>query len=97
MMLPTVLRVMVRLLPTGTIVPTVVKNECNKKIIVSESNDFWQADLGRIVGELDKELSTGYPDWERVLLKADDLTALALAAIKGSNKVKKCKTPSKSR
>ncbi len=97
MTLPTVLRVMARLLPTGTIVPTVVKNECNKKRIVSEFKDFWQADLGRIVRELEKELTEGYPDWDRILLKADDLTALALTAIKGSNKVKKCQTPSKSR
>ena len=66
---------------------------------MSEFKDFWQADLGRIVRDLEAELSAGYPDWERVLLKADDLTALALAALKSArnNREKKCKIPLKSR
>ncbi|MDD4987188.1 MAG: hypothetical protein PHQ43_15735 [Dehalococcoidales bacterium] len=51
---------------------------------MSEYKDFWQADLGRIIRDLETELSGGYPDWERVLLKADDLTALALAAFKSA-------------
>ncbi len=46
---------------------------------MSEFRDFWQADLGRLIRDLEGELSARYPDWERVLLKADDLTALALA------------------
>lgn len=66
---------------------------------MSEFRDFWQADLERLIRDLEAELSAGYPDWERVLLKADDLTALALAALKGakSNGEKKCRTPLKSR
>jgi hypothetical protein len=47
--------------------------------------DFYHADLGRIVRDLDTELNSYYPDWQRVLRKADDLTALALAALKAAN------------
>ena len=45
-------------------------------------SNFRHAELGRIIRDLEAELSDGHPDWERVLLKADDLTTLALAALK---------------
>ena len=44
--------------------------------------DFYHADLGRIVRDLETELNSCYPDWQRILAKADDLIALALAAKK---------------
>lgn len=66
---------------------------------MNEFKDFWQAELGCVVRELDAELSSGYPDWIRVLLKADDLTALALSALKNvrAKRVERCKTPLKRR
>jgi len=45
-------------------------------------SDFRHAELGRIIRDLEAELSGGHPDWKLVLLKADDLISLALAALK---------------
>jgi hypothetical protein len=39
-------------------------------------SDFRHAELGRIIRDLEAELSKDQPDWELVLLKADDLISL---------------------
>lgn len=49
---------------------------------MSVFKDFYQADFARIVRDLETELDSEYPDWQRVLSKADDLTNLALFALK---------------
>lgn len=43
---------------------------------------FYQSDLYRIITDLTQEYEADQPDWQRVLRKVDDLTALALAAFK---------------
>ena len=47
-------------------------------------SDFRHAELGRIIRDLEAELSKEHPDWKLVLLKADDLISLALSALKGT-------------
>jgi len=44
-------------------------------------SDFRHAELARIIRELEAELSEDQPDWDLVLIKADDLISLALLAI----------------
>ena len=58
---------------------------------MGEFKDFYHADLGRIVRDLETELQE-YPDWERILRKADDLIALAIAAL--GHRKKRARKPS---
>jgi hypothetical protein len=51
---------------------------------MSGFKDFWHADLDRILRDIEEESSSGYPDWGHVLLEADDLIALALAALEST-------------